>query len=79
MAWSRITTPYPHACDRAPDATTTGGDRLFFCLVTADAIELAIGVVVDNDVDGSTGVDTVDARAAAAAGRDDADDMCGKR
>ena len=48
-------------------------------MVTADADKLAAGVVVNNDVDGSTGVDAVDSRVAAATGRDDAINMCGKR
>ena len=47
-------------------------------LVAADADKLAVGVVVDNDVDGSAGVDAADTRVAAAAGRDDTVDMCGK-
>ena len=50
----------------------------FFRLVAADADKLAVGVVVDNDVDGSAGVDAADTRVAAAAGRDDTVDMCGK-
>ena len=51
----------------------------FFRLVAADADKLAVGVVVDNDVNESAGVDAVNTRVDAAAGRDDTVNMCGKR
>ena len=41
--------------------------------------ELTIGIFISNDVDESAGADAVDVRVAAAAGRDAANDMCGKR